>query len=171
VTGATGVTGNIGPTGATGQTGATGPTRATGGTGLTGATGGIGPTGATGPIGPTGVGTAGATGGTGPTGPTGAGTAGATGPTGPTGGFIITLGTITRVPSAETTIVADPTTVTATCTGGSRLVGGGYTTNQLGVNYFVSQSAPSATSVNGTWTVSIDDGTCVNCTVTVYALA
>jgi hypothetical protein len=87
LTGATGLTGSIGPTGSTGVTGFTGPTGSTGVTGFTGAIGPTGLTGVAGPIGQTGV-----TGFTGPVGPTGVtgpigqtGVTGFTGPIGPTG--------------------------------------------------------------------------------------
>src|SRR5262249_16422547 len=99
----------------------------------------------------------GATGATGHTGSTGA--------TGPTGG----LATITRVASPSTTIGFGGVTVSATCTGNSRLVGGGYDTAGS-ANYVVSQSSPSSTTRSGSWTVTIADGSCAGCTVTVFAL-
>jgi hypothetical protein len=60
-------------------------------------------------------------------------------------------------------------TVSATCAANSRLVGGGYTTAGT-ATFNVSQSAPSATALGGSWTVTIDDGLAVGTTVTVFAL-
>jgi hypothetical protein len=60
-------------------------------------------------------------------------------------------------------------TVTASCTGGSTLVGGGYTTTGI-ANFNVFQSSPSTNPLNGTWTVRIDDGNALNTTVQAFAL-
>ncbi len=158
----------IGLTGATGATGATGPIGPSGGaTGATGPAGPTGPTGAIGPIGPIGLtGAAGATGSTGAAGAQGvigatgpAGAAGAVGPAGPTGaagpqgdpgagatGYL----KVTGVASASD-ITAK--TVTATCTAGRSVIGGGYTLGGVAGTEYVQVTSSSPTSAT-VWTVT-----------------
>jgi hypothetical protein len=160
--GADGADGATGPTGPSG--GPTGPTGATGATGPMGETGPAGADGADGATGPTGP--SGATGPMGPTGPAGDdGADGATGPIGPTGpsGSVGSLTIVTQT-SASTSV---DKTITATCTGGTQAIGGGFLSSSVKVG--AQASYPSSATV---WTVSavefVSEPT--NWTVTAYAI-
>jgi hypothetical protein len=145
--GATGATGSVGATGATGATGAAGATGPVGVTGATGATGPQGATGAQGPTGPQGAtgstglqGPTGAAGAAGPVGPTGAqGPAGPQGPTGATGatGAPGTIGALTS-DSSSGACADDVIVVTATCTSGNVVSGGCETSDDVGLDLFLS---------------------------------
>jgi hypothetical protein len=137
--GPTGATGDSGATGATGDSGATGAVGATGPTGSAGATGATGATGTTGAIGPTGP-----TGMTGTTGATGA--TGATGTTGATG--VNTFHKISVLDSVDATA-----TITATCTNGEVVSGGGFESP----NATIQSSEP--TSFGTGWSISFTGNT------------
>jgi hypothetical protein len=80
---------------------------------------------------------------------------------------------VTRVTGTTVNINITTGTATATCTGGQVLIGGGYTTSGVGTALadflHVITSAPSATTIDGTWTVSALSGT-VGATLTAFAL-
>jgi hypothetical protein len=130
--GADGAPGPQGPAGADGATGPQGPAGPQGPTGATGATGAQGPKGDTG-----------ATGAQGPKGDTGA--TGATGASGPIAGLTIVLGAV----GADT---FGNRTATATCTGGKKVVGGGFNTLNVSDSrtIAITGSYPSSATV---WTV------------------
>ncbi len=134
--GTQGIQGNTGPQGPAG------PQGPQGNTGLTGPAGPAGPTGATGNTGPTGP--AGAIGPAGPAGPTGA-----TGPTGPQGSAGVA--SWERLGAAESLVVAGNSTVsvTTTCTGTKKVLGGGCTYGTLFGNIFYVGDRASADNV---WT-------------------
>ena len=128
--GGTGILGPQGATGATGTIGATGNIGPTGGTGLSGQTGQQGSTGATG--------MAGEAGSVGATGASGAGSTGATGMQGSIGatGLQGTAGTngVSGYERNVGTLSADDEyqkTVTATCTAGKKVIGGGWLTSNV----------------------------------------
>lgn len=125
----------VGPAGATGATGAAGAT------GLTGAAGAAGPTGDTGATGNTGA--------AGPAGP--AGPAGATGATG-AAGTTATSGYV-QVTGNTASNATTPKTLTITCTGTTKVIGGGFTVTESGDSFNVIQNGPSSSTV---WTVTID---------------
>jgi hypothetical protein len=124
----------------TGATGSTGSKGATGDTGLAGSTGATGVTGATGS-----------------TGATGQGATGATGPTGANGATGYSKVDGIRVPASGTN-GTDPKTTTATCTGGRKVVGGGYlvTTSVAGDldEITVYENRPTSETV---WTASAQE--------------
>jgi hypothetical protein len=180
-----GVPGLDGATGATGATGSGGGAAgATGATGATGPTGPIGPMGVTGPIGPMGatgpIGATGATGGTGAVGPTGAvgatgpaGGTGADGGTGPTGdqgpvgqtgpaGVSVDVVTVSNTSASS----SSDKSITATCTGGRTVVGGGFSTS---ISAAGAQSSRATSST--VWTVDAVEfsNTASAWTVTAYA--
>lgn len=140
-TGATGATGPKGDTGATGPKGDTGATGAPGASGASGAPGAPGATGATGPSG-------------GPVGPTGA--TGATGPRGATGatGANGASGYERIVGATGANDSNEPKTATATCSGGKKVVGGGWVTT---LNEDAAISANRATS-DTVWSVTAYEG-------------
>ena len=137
-----GPSGETGPSGATGPIGAQGESGATGVMGATGPAGGEGPIGSTGEIGPTGPSGSGETGATGVEGPMGS-----TGPVGETGangisGWEKIVGTLSSDDELQKTVTAD-------CTLGKKVIGGGFLTESR------SDSGEIAIALNG----PIDDDT------------
>jgi hypothetical protein len=63
-------------------------------------------------------------------------------------------------------------TVTATCTGGGILLGGGFSTSDLGFNANLLESAPTTAGADGVWTVEVENtGTSsISPTVTAYVV-
>lgn len=118
--------------------------------------GAAGPTGAPGPDGATGA--LGPDGGTGPQGPAG--------PTGASGNASVNVTIVSQASATD----SNNKTVTATCAGGRKVVGGGYVLAGAGVNNVVAQSNyPSSSTV---WTVAAVEVSNTNSTwsVTAYAL-
>ena len=151
-TGIAGPAGPTGPTGATGPTGPAGPVGPQGGKGDTGAAGATGPQGPQGD--PGGKGDTGATGATGPQGPQGdpggKGDTGATGPQGATGA----AGTpgvsgIQFVTQSVSLSNQSFTTVTALCTGGRKVIAGGFQQSSGDVDILESFADP----VQNGWSV------------------
>jgi hypothetical protein len=133
-TGPQGTPGAVGGTGAPGTPGTPGTPGLDGGTGPAGPPGGTGPAGTPGATGGTGAsGTPGGTGGTGPVGGTGPqGIPGTTGGTGPIGGTgpqgvpgVASVGVVTG-PVVNSDGVLSSFSTSATCTGGTTLISGGY---------------------------------------------
>jgi len=176
--GDTGATGPAGPQGATGAQGASGAQGVAGPQGATGAQGVAGPQGATGadgiqgPQGATGAdgiqGPQGATGADGIQGPQGAtGADGVTGPQGATGAIGVT--NWERITNTSANDSSSPKTLTATCTGTKKLLGGGVVMSGPNGIYVVS-SGPSSDTV---WTATVTEnllGVAGNWNITVTAI-
>lgn len=176
--GTTGPLGPIGPagnSGASGQPGAqgaqgdAGPVGDKGNQGDTGDPGEPGDPGAAGPTGPTG-----ATGAQGPPGPAGAagaegqqGLPGATGPAGPPGPSGV--GTTTVVTTTSVVNPGNTKTVTAACTAGDLILGGGFSIDPQVTQLELQRSSPDGEG----WTVTVtEDGlaAAVEWSVTAYAI-
>ncbi len=166
--GATGPAGPQGPAGADGAPGADGATGPAGPQGPAGADGAPGADGATGPAGPQGpAGADGAPGADGATGPAGAdgapGADGATGPAGPQGpagadgadGGLAGYEVVVGVASADDETAKD---VTASCSSGGVVIGGGFLTSNVSdaTEVVITASYPNASD---TWRVTgtVDD--------------
>jgi hypothetical protein len=154
-----GARGPAGPAGEQGDTGIQGETGEQGDQGIAGEQGEVGEQGEAGDDGDTGA--------TGPAGPTGpAGAAGATGAAGSDGedgvsGWL-------KITGAESAAIAanDDVTATATCTGGRKVLGGGYSIATPAGDEMVTTNAPTSDTV---WTVTASSVTGGG-KVTAYAL-